>query len=264
MASTISNPPAWRATGRGYYNRIPNFVANAKNANGWLINTGLGRNNRNRDIYVFVTGITTGWDVAGSYGQSSGARTFYPRNLTQQPITIEGIVANQYEFDRIGEFILAHHHRATDIHNPKDLDGTRAIEFRMKPYKVRAGTNRKGQPIYRYINRGLPGGNNGIKVQGYITNWQAGAVRFQNAPTWTCQFQVSYDFMDNPIHLQGEENKILIQNYLKTFGQLYDANGKKKSISLPKGDGFQHIQVDPNGGDFFSDPTRGDSVIQIS
>lgn len=253
MAKHIQNPPGFRATGQGYYNKLPDYAANATTGNGLFINYGLNPTNKNYQIYTFVTGITTGWSIAGDYGQSASARTFYPKNLSQDAITIEGIVANQYEYDRLTEFMIAHQTRAVDVHNPKDTDPTRALEFRMRPFRVPAGRDKKGNIVYRYINRGLPDGDNGIKVQGYVLNWAAGHTRFVNAPRWTCDLKVTYDFLSNPVHLQGEMNQILEHDYIQTFGQLYkQVTPKQRVIKMPTGDGF-----DTNvSGDFFNDPSN--------
>ena len=227
----FANAPSFRATARGYFNALPNFPAKAGNANLLLHNRGLADTDRNHKIWIFCTAISTGWTVSGTYGQSASARTFYPNNLTQQEITFSGVVANQYEYDRIVEFVIAHHNRALDTFD-RDTDpntpgqDTAPIELSLFPYIIDTGKrNRKGEIIYREVYGGLPGsgqaGTYGAKVQGYITSIPAGHDRFINAKTFDLSFRVSYDFMSNPVHLRGELNKQLRANYMQSFGQKY-------------------------------------------
>lgn len=240
----FENAPSFRATGRGYFNALPNFPANAKNSNLLLHNRGLNDGARNHKLWIFCTGISTGWTVSGSYGQSAAARTFYPNNLTQDEITYSGVVANQYEYDRIVEFVLQHHKRALDTFD-QDADpnspgqSTAPLEVSLFPYLIDTGKRtKKGEIVYREVYGGLPGsgfnGSGGAKVQGYITTIQAGHDRFVNAKTFDLTLRVSYDFLSKPVHLRGELNKNLRHDYMQSFGQNY----KSPPVPLP-GSGFE-------------------------
>lgn len=228
----FANAPSFRATGRGYFNAIPNFPATAGNANLLLHNRGLGEDDRNHKLWVFCTGISTGWSISGSYGQSAAARTFYPNNLTQEEIVVSGMVANQYEYDRVVEFVVAHHKRALDTFD-HDTDpntpgqDTAPLEISLFPYMIDTGKRtRKGEIVWREVYGGLPGagsvGSNGAKVQGYVTAIDAGHERFVNAKTFQISVRISYDFMAKPVHLRGELNKQLRTDYMQSFGQQHN------------------------------------------
>lgn len=214
MADKHQNPPSFRATGKGYFNKLPDFPATAANCNAKFVNLGKQGKDPLHQIFLFVTGVSTGWTVAGDYGQSAGARTFYPKNLSQSPVTIQGIVANQYEYDRLVEFVIAHQITATDVRNPKDTTGTTAVKFYLQPYKVPKGKDVNGNIIYRTIHSAMV-------VDGYILGMQAGATAGVNAPTWTMDLKVSNDYLQNNVHLTSQINQILKEQYLKSFGTIY-------------------------------------------
>lgn len=104
-----AQPPPFKATGRGWFNKLPQFPANAHNANASLINLATGKNDL-RKIYLFVDAVETGWTLAGETSQSQSARAFYPRNLAQDDLVIEGTVASQYDYDLLVRFVLHHQH----------------------------------------------------------------------------------------------------------------------------------------------------------
>ena len=248
----FNNPPPFRATGRGYYNRIPNLVATNKNSNVSLVNLGKDLNDEHRVIYLFCTGIQTGWQVAGSYGQSPRARTFYPMNLSQDEFMIEGIVANQYEYDRVVEFVIAHHQTAVDVRNPRDSIATSAVMFTSKPYRVEDGRDRNGNINYRTIS-------SGIRLDGYITGIQAGHQRFVNAPTYQMSMRIANDYLQKQIQIEGDFNKELVNKYLVSFGQFY------KSPKIKALKGGQPPTTDTSGTNtgtvFFGPNPHGDDPV---
>ena len=248
----FANAPGFRATGRGYFNAIPNAPATQANSNLHLVNSDLPVNNFNRDIWIYCTGISTGWSVAGDYGQSAAARTFYPKNLSQDEIQIEGVVANQYEYDRLVEFTIQHHRSMldtfdhdTDPNTPAQNNGP--LELRLYPYLIDTGKRtRKGEIVYREVYGGLPGagvaGTNGVKLQGVISGIDAGHDRFVNAKSFQFSFRVTYDFMAKPVFLKGELNKQLQENYMVSFGHIHAQASPVKKVIQPKpadGSGFQ-------------------------
>lgn len=236
MASKFVQPPAFTATGKGYFNKLPNFPATAQNANGIFVNLGRTVGDSNHTMYTFITSVVTGWQVAGSYGQSPAARTWYPTNLSQSEMAITGIVANQYEYDRLVEFIHVHHNTAIDRKETDQFIGTKSIDFKLKPFRIPIGTQ-QGTTEYYVVHQGM-------HFKGYITNITAGHQRFVNAPTWTLTFRISDDMLQQPVHLQGELNRELYKNYLGLFGTFYKG---------PKNLGAQ--PVPPSNGDGFSATT---------
>ena len=260
----FANAPSFRATARGYYNAIPNFPAKSGNANLLLVNNGLPDNARNANIWIFCTSITTGWVVNGTYGQSASARTFYPNNLSQNQITFSGVVANQYEYDRIVEFTVAHHQQAlntfdqdSDPNNPgKD---TAPLTLTLYPYIIDTGkVTGKGETVYREVYGGLPGagspGTGGTMVDGYIVSCAAGHDRFVNAKTFNLSFQVSYDYLTKPVHLTGEMNKQLVTGYMQSFGTHY------KPVPPAAGSGFESTGGLPSTTPTSADPSTSQAI----
>lgn len=245
MATKFNNVPGFRATGKGYFNALPDFPATAKNANGIFTNLGKEPGDPYRTMYAFVTSISTGWSVGGSYGQSPVARTFYPTNLTQAPLTINGIVANQYEYDRLVEFTLSHHNQAIDRSHKDTFVGTKSVDFKLLPFRI-PGQNHQGHTQFHVVHQAL-------HYKGYITQMVAGHQRFVTAPMWTMSFQVADDMLQSPTYLQGELNRQLYKNYIGLFGPFY--KGPKaigQPPTAPKGsEGF----TDNSFWHQFGDPT---------
>src|SRR3954464_6239797 len=176
------NAPEFIATGAGFHNKAPHFPATSANANGRLHNLGLNEGNRNHVIHLFVSEISTGWNVQGDHGQSAKARTWYPMHLSQDEVTIKGGCANQYEYDRIVEFVRAHHLRAVTPHNNPHSS---AVAFLLHPDRIQTGKDRKGHPVFETLHPGLT-------IEGYIETVRAGHERFQFAPAWELALKVTY------------------------------------------------------------------------
>lgn len=236
MASKFNQPPAFTATGKGYFNKLPNFPARAGNANGIFTNLGKETGQQNHIMYAFVTSVQTGWQVAGSYGQSPAARTFYPTNLSQSELAITGIVANQYEYDRLVEFVQVHHNTSIDRKASDQFIGTKSIDFKLLPFRIPIATQ-QGRTKYYVIHQAM-------HFKGYITNISAGHERFITAPTWTVTFQIADDMLQKATHLQGEMNRQLYKNYLGLFGTFYKGPKNLGTQPVPPGnsDGFSNVQ----------------------
>lgn len=209
--------PAFRATGKGYHNRLPKLQANAHNANARLHNRGLGDSNKQHELWLFCTGVETGWNLAGEHGQSIHSRVFYPKALSQDEIAIEGIVANQYEYDRIVEFVQKHHETALKgvdtgvTSSPNGKQGGLPVDFRLAPYRIPTGRDKRGMTTYRTIHGGM-------HYEGYITSIEAGHRRFINAPTFVFKMQVTNDFLHQRIVMTALINAELQKRYLQHFG----------------------------------------------
>jgi hypothetical protein len=250
----FQNPPPFRATGRGYFNKLPNLEATKRTATASLVNIGLDKADKNKVMYLFVTGIRTGWEVAGTYGQSAGARTFYPRNLTQQDFTIEGVVGNQHQYDRLVEFIIAHHQSATDVKHPRDDVGTTALRFRLHPYRVNTGRkDRAGNTIYQTIYSGL-------SFDGYILNIRAGHERFMNAPTYQINMRISDDHLQKAVHQTTLLDQQLTDKYLESFGQFYKSPKRKSTGQTASGD----TTPDGTGSVFFTNKLSAEQLAFFS
>lgn len=232
--------PAFRALGKGYYNKLPNFPATSTTGNGLFRNTGLSKGDRNYDLWTFVTAVETGWAIAGDSAQTALSRTFYPRNLSQAPITIAGVVANLYEYDRLVEFVSVHQRRACDPLSTDNI-GSKPLVFSLKPYRVPdGGQNNQGAPTYRFVHQGM-------LVAGYIQNITAGQQQFVNAPTWQMDLMVSEDYLDPPVHTQAMTDQLLRQAYV---GQLITKLVKGSPTSNPSSTATT-TPLDPNNMDWW-------------
>ena len=198
-------PPAFSAKGKGYFNAIPNFPADAKIANGVLINRATTLNNPLRRLYLFVDAVETGWTLTGQTSQAQASRSFYPRNMQQGELIIQGVVANQYESDRIVEFV-AHHHMSqfnAGVIVQQGLDGNGnypSVEFKL--FRPQRGGTNQTPPMY---------------VDMVITDIESGHERFMNFPTYNLTCKVIYD------HLQRDESVDQSTAYWTTVQDVFGA-----------------------------------------
>lgn len=204
-------PVPFRATGRGYFNRLPRQAATSTTGNAVLTNPGVGPRHPHHKLWLYVTQTQTGWSISGDYGQSPYARTFYPQQLQQDDFIITGVVPNQYEYDRITEFVQRHHDSALQADTSP---GAFPLDFKLFPYRIPVRRDRRGRIVYRYIHRG-------VHLELFIQNHEAGHERFVNAPTWTLPCKVSNDFLQQQRSVKGYVNDALQKNYLQVFGGFY-------------------------------------------
>ena len=202
---------AFRATGKGLINKLPNVVASEKNANAVLVNTATGRK-----LYLFCTGVSTGWKVNGSFGQGAGFRTFYPRAFSQDDVQIKCVVANQHQYDLMIEFVQRHHrHALSQIPSGKlEHASGMPVDFKLFEYRVPKGRDRAGQIAYRTIHDAMHYG-------GFITIAAAGHDHVTNAPAFILNLKVSHDFLNQNIVQTGLINIELMKKYLGGFGQRF-------------------------------------------
>lgn len=213
-------PPPFRATGLGWFNKLPTFPADALIANGMLTNMALPKNNKHHRIYLFVNAIETGWALSGQTSQAQASRSFYPHNLAQDQLAIEGAVANQYEFDRISEFVQAHH---LSQFNANALTGT--IDQQFYPGSLRFALFRP--QVDSALNFHKP-----LLYDVVIENAPAGHKRFMNFPTYTLTCKVVYD------HL--EDSKPEVENSLRWASTLKDVFGDAKNPKTSMSQGSTH------------------------
>lgn len=175
--------PPFRATGRGWFNKQPGLAASSKNANASVTNLATSRSNDNLyKTWLFVNAVQTGWKLAGETGQGQLGRVFYPRNLTQDQFTIEGICASQFEYDKIVEFVQHHHYSQMRPQGlvAQSLDGNSypAVDFVLfKPAGTQAFDGHA--PMHYSV---------------IIENMEAGAERFKNFPEFVLTCKVVNDY----------------------------------------------------------------------
>ena len=214
-------PPSFQAKGKGYFNRLPDFPATARNANAVLENKATKSDTLNK-IYMFVDRFHTGWAVAGEMAQTHTSRTFYPRHLSQDDLVIEGQVANQYEYDRLVRFTMHSQNRVLDA---TDYTGTDflATDFSMfKPQRAHT------------IDHFRP-----FKYKVAIINMEAGHERFKNAPAFTLTCKVLFDYT------RGQEDVVRILDLKRDYHQIFgdyanpipfvdNAGGETNAITVQK------------------------------
>lgn len=215
---------------------------------------------------LLVSGVATAYNVAGDYAQTTSSRTFYPKNYSQDPITISLLFANSLEYDKMVHFVRQHHWDALDTFVDDPNNGTHGtqsqpVEFRLFPYYVSAGRNRRGEPVWREIYGGIPGNfnaasSNGTHVAGYVLSCTAGIERFQFFRTMDLQLKVSYDYLEDQVQGHALTNKMLESNYVKALApNLY---GRKNGKVVPP------IPVNPLGqvvaGNPPTDPDSADTM----
>ena len=253
-------PPGFRATGLGLGAKLPDFPATEALATGVMVNQ--GRAKKDGFLYrlpLFVLGVQTAYSVAGSYGQTSSSRTFYPMNYSQDVLNISLLFANSFEYDKMVDFVRQHHWDALDTFVDDPNNGTHgvtsnAVEFKLFPYYVQAGKNSRGQQVYREIYGGIPGNfnaasSNGTHVAGYILGCAAGVERFQFARSMDLQLKISYDFLEDHPQTSALTNKILQDNVLNGLAtNLYGRKNGHVIAPLPVNNLGQVIQGDAAAG----------------
>lgn len=190
----------FEATGRGYFNRLPNFQATSTNANAVLINKKLVDLQPADRHPIFCVGVHTGWTVQGSYGQGANSRYFYPRSLMQDELLIRCAVASQFEYDRLVHFLHTHHVRALN-------DKKRGIPLEFKLFGKQVETGIKGVRALRTLH-------DGMHYSGFATAIQAGHERFINAPVMEIVMKVSEDFLNVNVVQEGLLNTELQKRFL--------------------------------------------------
>src|SRR3954468_15629737 len=79
----------------------PDVAPTKANRTAAIWNNALPKDDPWYGLNLWLTKVSTGWELGGAFGQARKNRIFYPRNLSQQPIPIEGQMPNQYQYDRL-------------------------------------------------------------------------------------------------------------------------------------------------------------------
>lgn len=245
--SFINLGAGFRATGKGLSNRLPDYPANEHNGNGLLENTSpsLIAGEPDKKLWLFVTGLQTGWKVAGAHVQTQQSRTFNPQHLMQDELVIMGQVANQYEYDRIVQFVTRHHVTAqagTQLSGYERTTGHGGapVSFRVVPYL--SGTGAGNRAIVSKAHGATPP----IHVEGYITEIAAGAERFTTARPFELKIKVTEDFLSQPWEA-AKISGVMFQKYLSQFGPFFqhvevtDPGDVSASLGSLVGDAYESV-----------------------
>jgi hypothetical protein len=208
---SVDRKPPFRATGRGLMVDKPSFKATEYNANAVLtatIQAPVGAAYLEK-FYLFVTRVATGWTLSGEHGQTLSSRAFYPRNLSQTDLVIEGICPSQHEYDKLVEFVQAHHLRIVGMEAAQETfetpNQTNSVNFRMARPGNRANT-------YRHAPR--------IDWDVAITSVSSGHERFVFAPTFQLTCKVLNDKLQPAADVEFDIMRDL--DYAQVFGDMFN------------------------------------------
>jgi hypothetical protein len=158
---------------QGYYVTLPGIAVGANRPTCYL------ENNVGKRVYLWVTDVTAGFEMGGSFAQSATHRTFYPRNFVQPTMTFKGVMPNQYAFAKLGEFV-----RGTQLRAVRDGNGGRVVRLVMP--KTGGSITHKGKEYH------LPKGKRrAYDMDGYVVNMKRGAKRFENVPQFEFDFVIA-------------------------------------------------------------------------
>jgi hypothetical protein len=224
---TVDRKPPFRATGQGLSVVDPGAKAASEITSNASLSANVTAANGSKyleKIYLYVARVSTGWSLSGDFAQALKSRSFYPRNLSQGDFVIEGICPSQDEYDKLVEFVQAHHLRIVDDSTDQDFsesaDQTESVKFRMAP-SGRPGT-------YRHAPK--------ISWDVAVTNIAAGHERFKFQPAFTLTCKVLNDDLqgDDDVEFDIMTNLEYKQVFTDAFGDLYHptATGPAFSAAL--------------------------------
>lgn len=215
----------------------------AKQANGKMWNQ------LNQWVYLWIEEIEADFGLSGSYAQSRTKRQFYPHNIIQPSVKVTATFPSQHAANLFSAFVHTSHHYAL-----------RGVELRERviPARNRPGDSSTLVPTVKFL---LNGGNsrfNGSKtskgnhrpwlLEGYIKTVDAGAERFDYAPTRQFEFTIAESVQSKNIGIWNDEAvqgstlaswmDIFSQNPLNDFvvpkgGRSGRIPGKKSSTHKP-------------------------------
>lgn len=183
---------------RGYMISQPGRgVGVSTGANATLINRDADKNAEDRQIWMYVTHVGTGWQLAGLKAQTRRSATFYPTNLQQSELMVRGICPNQHEYDKLVHFIRTHQRMTQELSG----DRLQRVDFKLLS-GLKVNDVRVFPPMY---------------VGGQILNIKAGHERFKFFPVIEFSMKVVEDALDAQ-QSRGINVANLEANYLATFG----------------------------------------------
>lgn len=199
---------------QGYFVTTP---ATAPDVDGKLANgaNAFLEDSRGNRIGMWVNDISADFSLAGSTAQGPTRRDFYPHNFTQPSVKIKGQTTNNYEYNRLAEFIRHTHRDALSVSS----DGVIVSFVLLTPDSVR----QPARPIMR-------GRHRTVELTGFVRASKRGATRFVTAQDYELEFVV---LAANRL-LGLEDDIIRPYQTLKTIGQRIES-GRVRVKKLPPG-----------------------------
>lgn len=231
----------FRATGKGLSNQTPDFPADERTGSAKLFDSNTGRS-----LYLFVTNVSTSWSLQGSASQTQSRRTFYPQHLVQADVVVKGQCANQYEYDRLVEFVERHQHgmlglsRGTGV-SPIFSSGISSAAFAKDgPEPTHIGVDfmllpsvygtHWAPPIGGVVDKDgvpIPSAKGIYKlpqfyVAGIITQIRAGATKFKFSPEFEFGLKVTRDY-NGGLYDDVRDVQKAMGSYQAGLGTMYTA-----------------------------------------
>lgn len=149
----------------------------------------------NERLPLWVYDFSSDFSATGTEAQSRMRKEFFPRFFTQPRYVIKGQTPNQYEWQRLGQFIRRG--MLMQVMSGPVLGSNPQFEAFVLRIEGRG---------YAMKNRNLKGGHAGWTLEGYIEEAPAGGERFQFAPEYEFTFILA-NATEGPM-------KVLDQTYL--------------------------------------------------
>jgi hypothetical protein len=211
----VTNANIFDAKGWGYFNRLPNrIVPTEQNATAVLVNKMIMDDAspwQKRPLWI--TAISTGYNLSMNYGQGPQGRTTYPHNLQQSNIVLTGITPNQYEYDKIVEFCTRANHNILNFKDPGGLqNGVPAIELRLYNYfyDQRSWALNNAQHTEQRTQE-----YEGWLYDVAIENIEAGHERFKNAREYQISCVVIDDHLQDRTSVEDDIYNTLYNDYIQ-------------------------------------------------
>lgn len=157
---------------KGYFVKSPDVSPDQRGESSRRSNAYLRDSDDNR-VWMWVNDINANFAMSGSTAQSKKLRSYFPHNFAQPSITLSGQTPNQYQYNRLAEFVRKCHAQSVLNSNENTI---RLV--------VLAGGEETKRPIVR-------GHRNSIYLDGYISNMPRRAERFINAPEFQFEFIIT-------------------------------------------------------------------------
>lgn len=226
MTSPLNS--GFRATGKGYANQHGHIDASELNGNALIENLSpqIPDTDQDRKRWLRVTGMSSAWQLQGSSAQAQGSKSFYPQNLTQSDLIVQGQCSSQYEYDQLVQFVSRHQRTAQNTQDiyaiERSGDAAHAghpVEFQIIPLSNRYihGAHRVGGRLTDFtVGSTKTNTTPKVHVQGYITSIAAGAERFKFQPRFQITIKVTNDLLQNPIEASTIDG-VLFDTYLSSL-----------------------------------------------
>lgn len=178
-------------------------------------------------IKLWADDIQMNFSMSGSTGQSRFRKQFYPKSFNQPKLRIAGRMPNQYEYNRLANFIRENHMKVLSGVEKKAPVGQQTVEAPVIKMFIRGDALK--------AKRNIKGGHRPHSFEGYISNIRAGAVKFEFAPEFEFEFiplkskfNGQYGLYDDQLLTKG----IQILSYMDLFNKNKEVWGVQEAMDF--------------------------------